>query len=91
MAFTKPVIFTEYGYPSFATAASKPWQDAPHDPNFEDIQALLYRSLYERFWTEEWFAGGFVWKWKYTGEGQSTGYSPQGKQAEAVLKKWYAQ
>jgi len=89
--FNKPILFTEYGYPSGPTAAQKPWRDSKNFPEFHELQYNLYKVLYNQFWNESWFAGGFIWKWKYTNTGESTAYSPQGKRAEEIIKQWYKQ
>lgn len=97
----KPIVFTEYGYMSIDGCAYKNWE-------LEDIrtevpvnqlaQANAIEGVFESFWNEEWWGGGFLWKWypNYTGEGQgrrakfrAADYTPQGKKAEEVLKKWF--
>jgi len=87
--FDRPVIFTEYGYISAEGAAKRPWSGATGTPSDEKLQARLYRSLYEQFWKEGWWAGGFIWKWYSSGNGGSTSYSPQGKVAQDVVKEFY--
>ncbi|MGB0177740.1 MAG: glycoside hydrolase family 113, partial [Owenweeksia sp.] len=59
----KPVVFTEFGYRSADHCAEKPW-DSDH---FEGVnlqaQKNAYQALFETFWDQPWFAGGFSWKW----------------------------
>lgn len=102
----KPVLFTEVGYRSTADAAAKPWvwhSDAPPDPS---LQAMCYEAMFETFWNRPWFAGAYIWKWfpEYNPDDSArtdpwasrmrrrreAGFTPQGKPAEAVLKRWFS-
>ncbi|MCM8570895.1 glycoside hydrolase [Gramella jeungdoensis] len=59
-----PVMFTEYGYRSIDFALKEPWNsDRDISSVNHNIQAKALSVLYEEFWTENWFAGGFLWKW----------------------------
>ena len=53
----------------------------------------LYEALFETFWDEPWFAGGFCWKWFHdhgrTISEENNRFTPQGKPAEEVMKTWY--
>lgn len=87
-----PVLFTEYGYPSVAYAAHKPWENNIQNSVNEELQSKAYLALYQSFWHEEWFLGGFLWKWfpVYTERQQSRdAYSPQGKKVEKVIQMYY--
>lgn len=90
----KPILFTEYGYRSTDYAGKEPWETSRHDKaSNEKGQANLYEALFEEFWEEPWFAGGFVWKWFHDHERATqelnNRFTPQGKLAEGILKKWY--
>jgi hypothetical protein len=56
-------------------------------------QATAYRALFETFWNEPWFAGGFLWKWfdshAERGGPDNTRFTPQNKPAEEVIREWY--
>jgi hypothetical protein len=90
----KPILFTEYGYRSVDFAAKEPWK-ADRDMvaiNFE-AQSNAMQSLFEEVWSEDWFAGGFVWKWfhahdKVGGEKDSQ-FTPQNKPVEEIISKFY--
>ncbi|PKQ43977.1 glycoside hydrolase [Confluentibacter flavum] len=91
----KPILFTEYGYRSVDFAGKQPWRsDRDMDQvNFE-AQNNTTQALLETFWDEEWFVGGFVWKWFHNhersgGENDSQ-FTPQNKPTEAILKEWYS-
>ena len=96
----KSIAFTEYGYLSLDGTAYQTWsleKNRKTTPINEQAQANAIEALYQVFWKEDWWAGGFLWKWypNYEkGNGHSEqfrkgDYSPQGKLSEEVLKKWF--
>lgn len=85
------VLFTEYGYRNADACTAEPWKEDGSSAN-NIAQANAYEGFYESFANKNWFAGGFVWKWY--GENYSWGmnkidFTPQGKPAEDVIKRWY--
>jgi len=94
--YDKPVIFTEYGYLSVDRAAHNNWElegDLESHPVNQQAQANAIDALHSVFSTEEYWKGGFLWKWYPEMQGHEghphKDYSPQGKLAENVLKKWF--
>jgi hypothetical protein len=94
----KPIIFTEYGYLTVDKCGWRNWETEPVVttlPINQQAQANCYEALHATFRAESWWAGGFVWKWFPNGQGHEgyieRDYTPQGKKAEAVLKKWHEQ
>ena len=94
MAVDKPILFTEYGYRSTNFTAKEPW-DSNHeiiDVNLEGQTTALH-VLYEEFWQEDWFAGGFIWKWFHAhdrvGGNEDSQFTPQNKPAEELIKEVY--
>ena len=92
----KPILFTEFGYMPIDSCAYKSWEMEKRRRNMginEAAQANAIDGLFTVFWKEKWWAGGFLWKWfpevKATEGTQMKDYTPQGKQAIGVLKKWY--
>lgn len=93
----KPILFAEYGYRSVDRTAGKQWElpDSWHEtaPTNLTAQKNAYEALYQTFWQQPWFAGGFLWKWypDYTTSGgpQNDDYTPQRKPAEAIIRQWY--
>ena len=93
--FSKPVLFTEFGYRSLDYSAREPWRsersllDVNHQAQLNATQAL-----FEEFWGEEWFAGGFVWKWFPAGNrinpDNNKRFTPQNKPVEAVIRDTYS-
>jgi hypothetical protein len=92
--YNKPILFTEYGYRSMDYASKKPWEVSRLEGGVnEEAQANLTKALLETFWSEPWFAGGFVWKWFHnhdtSGGANDNRFTPQNKPAEQVLKTYY--
>ncbi|WP_139793961.1 glycoside hydrolase family 113 [Reichenbachiella faecimaris] len=91
----KKVLFTEFGFKSTNYCTAGHWKSAlgNQKPDFEG-QANAYEAFFGTYWNEDWFAGGFAWKWHYKHEeaGGITNYefTPQNKLAEKILKKQYA-
>ncbi len=92
--FNKPIIFTEFGYPSKDGANRWPgwWtREAPIDLQ---EQADCYQAALEVLWGKPWLAGIFWWQWFantsiWPGGPNDDSYTPYGKPAEAVLKRFY--
>jgi hypothetical protein len=94
--YQKPILFTEYGYRSVDFTGKKPWfvDDVDGNVNLKS-QADAIRAIHNQFWKEEWFAGGFIWKWfhvhdKVGGENDNR-FTPQNKPAELVIKNQFQQ
>lgn len=91
----KPILFTEFGYRSIDFAGRAPWTVDRIDKQVNlDAQAILTQALFEEFWHEDWFAGGFVWKWFHShdkvGGADDNRFTPQNKPAENVIRKFYS-
>ncbi|WP_350289963.1 glycoside hydrolase [uncultured Croceitalea sp.] len=90
----KNILFTEFGYRSMDFTAKKPWLV---DRNEMDVnlkaQADATKAIFEEFWKEDWFAGGFVWKWfihhDKSGGIEDNRFTPQNKPAENVIRNYY--
>lgn len=90
----KPVLFTEYGYRSVHYTGKEPWNSSrtKGDVNLE-AQKNALTALYEEFWDEPWFAGGFLWKWfhnheKVGGEDNNM-FTIQNKPSEKLIQSLY--
>ena len=96
----KPVLFTEVGYHSTVDGAIRPWEwDSEDAEGTQELglqtQANCYEALFQIFWSREWFAGAYFWKWHADddaagGPNYATEFTPQNKPAEQVMAKWYA-
>jgi hypothetical protein len=90
----KPILFTEYGYRSMDYTAKKPWLVDRNDENVNlEAQVNATEAIIQEFWSEDWFAGGYVWKWfidhKQSGGGKDNRFTPQNKPAEETLRQLY--
>jgi len=90
----RPILFTEFGFRSVNFALKEPWSSHSVEGEVNlKIQATALQSLFNSFWHEEWFAGGFVWKWfpnhNDSGGAKDNRFTPQNKPAEKVIKEVY--
>lgn len=90
--YHKPVLFTEVGYRSIPRAAVAPWEYQQSATPDQRAQANAYQALLESFLGRPWFAGLYWWN-VTTNPGQGgandTDYTPLGKLAEGILKRYY--
>lgn len=92
--FNRPVLFTEFGYRSIDYSGKEPWKSDRYEAsaNFE-AQNNTTQALFETFWKEDWFAGGFIWKWFHnyerSGGKNDNQFTPQNKPVEAIIKETY--
>jgi len=92
--YKKPILFTEYGYRSVDFTGKKPWESNRIEGSVNLIaQKNATQAIFNQFWKEDWFAGGFIWKWfhnheKVGGE-KNNRFTPQNKPTEALIKKLY--
>lgn len=92
--FNKPIVFTEFGYRSVDYTAKAPWESDMElgEVNLE-AQLNATHALFDEFWNESWFAGGFIWKWFHNDEksgGQNDNqFTPQNKPVEEIIRKYY--
>lgn len=92
----KAVLFTEFGYLSVDGCAGRTWElegKVRQLPINEAAQANALEGLFSALWNQDFWAGGFLWKWFPHMQGHEgypeRDYTPQGKQAEAILERWY--
>ena len=72
----------------------EPWQTGSGNAVNEQAQANAYQAIFEQFWDESWFLGGFLWKWypnqSRAGGGSNNQFTPQNKKAQALIKTQYS-
>lgn len=93
-SFSKPVIFTEIGYKSTNDTAIEPWrwpQKDDMDQASTAMQAKCYEAFFQTAWKREWLVGAYFWKWYPHNDSRmmEVDFSPQGKEAEHVMAKWF--
>lgn len=90
----KPILFTEFGYRSADYAGREPW-DSERGLDVVNLEAQnnTTKALFDTFWKEEWFAGGFVWKWFHdhanVGGEKNNRFTPQNKPVEKIIKRYF--
>ncbi|MGB1284082.1 MAG: glycoside hydrolase family 113 [Polaribacter sp.] len=94
--FKKPILFTEFGYRSVHFAGKKPWEsDRVKESVNLETQVNGLQAIYNQFWKEDWFAGGFLWKWFHkhneVGGKKNNRFTPQNKPAEKLIEQLYSQ
>jgi len=93
--FNKPVLFTEFGYRSVDFTGRRPWEFNRMQGSVNlEAQTNGLQAIHNQFWKEDWFAGGFLWKWFHrhdkVGGKENNRFTPQNKPAEELLRKLYA-
>ena len=92
--YDKPILFTEFGYRSVDYAGREPWESEKR-LNEVNLQAQVNttQALFEVFWNEPWFRGGFIWKWFHNhtevGGDNNSRFTPQNKPVESIIKQQY--
>lgn len=94
----RPILFTEIGYKSDATATIKPWEWGSYlsvlsEKKSDRTQQLAYEAFFKQLWKKDWFAGSYFWQWHtYSKVGDADlnlDFSPRFKPAENTMAKWY--
>ena len=100
-AADKPLWLTEVGYRSARRAWLNPHAAADGRPVSEECQRRCFAALASAAAESARLTGAFVWKWpsylghvggSWDGGGRDagTGFTPGGKEAGAVVARWYA-
>lgn len=89
------ILFTEYGYRSIDYAGRKPWDSSRStNPVNEIAQLNLLKALHQNLRTEDWFAGGFLWKWfpyyEPNSKRHQNRFTVQGKVSETYLRSFFS-
>ena len=92
--YQKPILFTEFGYRSVDFTGKEPWDANKVEGNINiEAQQNGTQAIHNQFWKEEWFAGGFLWKWFHNHEevgGENNNrFTPQNKATEQLIKQLY--
>jgi hypothetical protein len=90
--YGRKILFTEAGFTSQHGTTTDPsnWRISK-TPN-ETEQAAGYESLLATFSDEPWWAGVYWWEWAVLPfiEAEPLDFSPRGKAAESVIRRWWA-
>lgn len=91
--YHKSVIFTEIGYCNTDDAAIKPWvwpNERTHAKEMQRVQALCYTAFFQNVWNKPWLEGVYFWKWHPGEKPRRIGFSPQGLEAQEVLRSYFS-
>lgn len=94
--FDRKVLFTEYGYRNTDYATRQPWDSSREETSVNnELQSNALMALFQEFWKEDWFSGGFLWKWfhdhEQAGGKMDNQFTPQNKPALQVVKGFYGE
>lgn len=90
----KKILFTEFGYRSVSFTGKEPWKSdrSINTVNLE-AQSNATKALFDEIWNEDWFAGGYLWKWylnhNEAGGVENSRFTPQNKPAEGIIREYY--
>ncbi|WP_179333564.1 glycoside hydrolase family 113 [Winogradskyella costae] len=90
----RPILFTEFGYRSVDYSGKEPWR---YDRSMTSVnltaQNNATQALFDAVWQEDWFAGGYLWKWfidhHKVGGLEDNQFTPQNKPVEQIIKAHY--
>jgi hypothetical protein len=87
----KPVLLTEVGYPSIATAARTPWREE-RTPADVWLQARCYDATLRALSRRPWVEGAFFWLWERTARPafRDSSHAIVDKPASFTMARWYA-
>lgn len=85
----KPLWITEVGYTSVDGTATRPWDYTRSGDTDHEEQRRCYRAFVKAWNNEETLGGVFFWNWFGEGGDDDRGYTPKGKPAEKVLRRWF--
>ena len=90
----RKILFTEYGYRSMDYTGKEPWDSSRKGKVLNlKAQEVALTALFNEFWKEDWFAGGFIWKWFHnyekSGGLENHQFTPQNKPAEKIVRETY--
>lgn len=92
---SRPVLITEVGYKSVRGAAIRPYEWTERMGEVvvdQNAQARAYHVFFSAVAARPWIRGVYVWKWFTDPDSQEEGpggFSPRGKEAQAVLGQAY--
>lgn len=89
----KPILFTEMGYRSVDYNCKEPWTFQKVKTANTEAQKRAFKGFFtSKTWNAPWMAGICVWKWHFNDkkiDEKNTGFTPQNKPAEQVIKTYF--
>lgn len=87
------ILFTEAGYTSAHGTTTRPYSWTISRTPDQAEQAAGYQALLTSFDKQPWWAGVFWWVWDVPpdeGRDHTLDFTPRGKAAENVVRRWWA-
>jgi hypothetical protein len=87
------ILFTEAGYTSERGTTTLPYSWTISQTPDQAEQAAAYQALLATFTKQRWWAGVFWWVWDVLpddGSDHTLDFTPRGKAAENVVRRWWA-
>ncbi|PID38173.1 MAG: hypothetical protein CSA24_01375 [Deltaproteobacteria bacterium] len=85
----RQLLFTEVGYPSLDGGAVHPWDYTQGTPVDLEEQRRAYRAFVRAWSGVKELSGVVFWDWYGEGGPKDKRYTPYGKPAEQVIKRWF--
>ncbi len=85
----KPLFITEIGYPTLDGANAYPWDETRHVEIDLEEQRRCYESFARAFAGEPYIGGLYFWIWFGPGGPKDRGFSPKGKPAEGIIRRFF--
>ena len=85
----RPLVVTEVGYTSQDGAAVHPWDYTSRARVDLEEQRRCYAAFVQAWEGEPALHGVYWWNWFGEGGEKDTYYTPKGKPAEKVVRRWY--
>lgn len=86
------ILFTEAGYTSAHGTTTSPYSWTISQTPDQTEQAAAYQALLTSFDDQPWWAGVFWWVWTVPpdkNENHTLDFTPRGKAAEEVVRRWW--
>lgn len=87
----KPIVLFEVGYPSVDGGAVRPWDYTTGAPIDLEEQRAAYAAFAAATVEARWLRGAFFWTWFGPGGPHCRYYTPRGKPAGAVARRYLAE
>jgi hypothetical protein len=89
----KKVIFTEIGFRSYLGTNKAPYEWLNSAKPYMKEQSNAYEAVFQSVWHAPWLKGIYWWYWEpkaNAGGPHNADFTPQGKPALAVVKKYFS-
>jgi hypothetical protein len=88
--WARPVLLTEAGFPSIASAARAPWREEKTRADVW-LQSRCYEATLRALAARPWIEGAYFWLWERSSRPafRDTSHTIRGKPATFTMARWY--